>query len=285
MPREFQGVTGWAALRWLGAAWNDGTVFPHGVRDVEIVTGLFHQRGRPGISISAERLDWPDLVVVDGLRITRPTRSVAFLARYAADLAAAVRIIDMAAYNDLISLAELASHADEHLNGWTGVPQLRAALALADENAWSPTEVDFRLLWELAAGLGRPHTNVPVFDLDGRHIGTPDLLDPIAGVAGDYDGELHLEGAQRARDVRRQGVFLRHGLEHVTMLAGDRRQQGEVVARLHDAYRRAGRRAASERRWTTKAPPWWTPTSTVSQRRALDDRQRARLLALRLRAS
>lgn len=280
----FAGVTGWAALRWVGSGWFDGARFPDGLDDIDIVTGGFHQRPQPGFAISEERLAWTDLRVVDGLCVTSPTRSVAFLMRYAGDLRTAVRHFDMAAYNDLTSLAELRDYTS-FLNGWTGVPQLRQALDLCDENAWSPPEVDFRLLWQLDAGLPRPLANVPVFDLRGRIIGTPDLIDPVAGVAGDYDGAVHLEGAQRARDVRREALFREHGLEYVTMLAGDRPDHGQVVHRLRQAYRRAARNSAERRTWTIASPDWWLPTLTVAQRRALSGDDRGRLLAHRQRAA
>ena len=31
--------------------------------------------------------------------------------------------------------------------------------------------------------------NRPIFDLHGRHVGTPDLLDAEAGLYGEYDSE------------------------------------------------------------------------------------------------
>ena len=54
-----------------------------------------------------------------------------------------------------------------------------------------------RLVWELDAGHPRPLCNVPLFDRHGRHLATPDLVDPGAGVVGEYDGAVHLTGAQR----------------------------------------------------------------------------------------
>ncbi len=64
-----------------------------------------------------------------------------------------------------------------------------------------------RMIWVVDAGLPRPLCNMPIFDRHGRHIGTPDLLDPVAGVVGEYDGALHLAGEQRAaRRTPRQAV-------------------------------------------------------------------------------
>ncbi len=165
-----------------------------------------------------------------------------------------------------------------------GIRRMREALADMDENAWSPTEVAMRQMWCRLAGLPRPACNHPVFDLAGRHIGTPDLLDAVAGVVGEYDGALHLEGAQRARDVRREGVFRAVGLEYVTMLAADLAEPAGFVTRLLQAYARAARMPVADRVWTDRLPAWWTPTFTVEQRRGLDQRQRERFLHMRLRA-
>ena len=102
-------------------------------------------------------------------------------------------------------------------------------------------------------------------------------------MVGEYDSALHLEGAQRARDVRREGLFRAAGLEYVTMLAADLGRPEAFVTRLRQAYARAARQSVSDRLWTVELPPWWVPTFTVEQRRALDDRQRERYLRLRLR--
>jgi len=285
LPRPFAAVTGWAALRWLGSAWLDGSGrAADELLDVQIVTGGFHARRQRGFEISEERLNWRDLIDVDGLRITSPVRSVCFLMRYAASVREAVRVLDLAAYNDLVSIAEVRAYA-EGLGGWTGMPQLRAALELADENAWSPREVDLRLIWELDAGLNRPLCNRPIFDLRGNLIGAADVLDVENGIVGEYDGSLHLEGAQRARDVRREARFRSHGLEYVTMLNSDLSDPSGVVERTLSARQRARRSAQGERAWTVRPPPWWTPTLTVDQRRALTQSQRERLLAIRRRAA
>jgi hypothetical protein len=117
-------------------------------------------------------------------------------------------------------------------------------------------------------------TNHPVFDLDGRHVGTPDVIDPRTGVLGEYDGGIHLEGARRAVDVRREHDFRSHGLEPVTMLSDDCFNSNPFKLRLRAAYVRAEQRPASERRWTLELPDWWVPTFTVAQRRALPDSER-----------
>jgi hypothetical protein len=275
---SYGGVTGWAALHWLGGRWFDG--FERDgitLREVCLATGDIHIRAQSGIAICEEKLDPLDLTVVDSLRVTTALRSVLFEMRYAPSERAAVVVLDMAAYSDLVSVAEMKVYAAAH-SSWTGIPRARDAIPHADENAWSPREVLMRIVWSVDAGRPRPVCNVPIFDRSGTHIGTPDLLDLVAGVVGEYDGALHLLGRQRARDVRREAAFRAVGLEYVTMLAADFEDTSSFVRRLHDAYDRAAYAAESRRPWTIVPPPWWIPTRTVAERRALDDHQRERLL-------
>jgi hypothetical protein len=277
----YGGVTGWAALHWWGGHWFDGRAWgSRHRRDVWLATGDIHIREQPGISICEEKLDPRDLTVVDGLRVTTALRSALFEMRYAASERLAVVAMDMVAYSDLVSIAEMREYAAAH-SSWTGIPQARDALPHADENAWSPPEVLMRLSWTFDAGRPRPLCNAPIFDPAGRHIGTPDLLDAHAGVVGEYDGALHLLGRQRARDVRREADFRSVGLEYVTMLAADLLDPSHFVGRLHAAYRRAGYEPESGRAWTIARPAWWTSTDTVARRRVLTDAQRARLLRRR----
>ncbi len=273
----YGGVTGWAALRWLGAIWFGGLA-PDGstLVPVTLATAENDIRPQPGIQVSAERLNPRELTTHDGVPVTIAVRSVSFEMRYAPSLRGAVVAADMAMQADLVSPAELAAFVAT-LSGWTGVPRCREALALAHENSWSPRETThLRLTWVLEAGLPTPRCNVPVFDLAGHHIGTPDLLDEEAGVAGEYDGSFHLEGTRRARDVRREDAFRSVGLEYFTVLAGDPRDL--VVRRMHATRARARFAAPATRAWTLQHPPWWVSTETVEQRRALTADQRQRLL-------
>lgn len=274
-------VTGWSALRWLGGRWFEGTTADGEMLPVPLAMRRY-VRPQPGISICEEGIDPSTVDVVDGLPITNAVRSVAFAMRYANNVLNAVQVFDMAAFNDLVSWDEMSAYAGMaprlNLSGWTGMPQYRLAMTLADENTWSPQEVTMRMIWQLNAGLPRPLMNMPIFDLTGRHIGTPDLLDVQAGVAGEYNGALHLEGARRARDVRQEEAFRNVGLECFTMLAGDSADPDRMAARMIEARERARWVSEGDRAWTIVPPSWWIPTVTVAQRRALSDGQRRRLL-------
>ncbi|NGN95606.1 hypothetical protein G5C66_23075 [Nocardioides sp. KC13] len=270
-------VTGWAALAWQQVPWVDGCDMDGNELPVTILTPGSQARAQAGIEVSKERLLPRARQVVDGVTITDPYRSTAFEVRRAATPLAAVRWLDLVAASDLISLAEMTAFA-ETLGGWTGIDHLRRAIALADENVWSPPETDLRLTLSMRMGIAGVVCNRPVFDLDGRHVGTPDVLDLERGVVAEYDGALHLAGEQRAKDLRREGAFRRVGLEYVTMVAADRRDPADFVRRAREARARAARTAVADRRWTIDPPGWWTPTHTVEMRRALADWQRDRYL-------
>lgn len=278
----YGGLTGWAALRWLGGRWFGGLETDGKTpRDVEIAT-IDWIRAQPGMRPVEERLAPDDLTVGDGLRMTTVPRSVCFEMRYARNLRWAVVAMDMAAASDLCSIAEAAGYASG-LQGWIGIPQCRAALALADENSWSPYEPIMRMVWMLDAGLPRPLCNQPVFDLDGRHVATPDLLDVEAGVAGEYDGGVHLTAARRADDLVRESKLRDLGLECFTMVSRDLADPfSTVVPRMLAARERAAGHPERRRRWTIEPPAWWRPTVTVEQRRALSPEDRDRLLRYRV---
>ncbi|WP_244930217.1 hypothetical protein [Nocardioides sp. W7] len=272
----YGGVTGWGALSWMGGRWFDGS----DDRPVTLAIGEGNLRPDQRRVPSKERLAPDELIEHDGLLVTTPVRSVCFEMRYARSVRAAVRVLELAAFSDLVSAAECQELVEERLAGWTGVQQCRDALPHADENVWSPMEHTMRFVW-IDAGLPPPRCNVPVFDLDGRHIGTPDLIDPATGVVGEYDGFLHLTGSQRAKDLAREERFRGHGLHPVAMVGADVADPSAVVHRLHASYARAVAAPVTDRRWTLQKPSWWQSTETVEQRRALDDLSRARLLAHR----
>ena len=275
--RPFQAVTGWAALRWLGGAWFSGTD-PGGARlPVDLLISTHDIRPQRGFVVCGEGAGQHDMLAVDGVRVTRPAWSVVFMMRYAPTVLAAVQALDMAAYSDLASVAEIAEVVGQQ-SSWTGVPQAREALSLGEENVWSPQETRLRLYWKAAFEEARPRPNLPLFDLAGRHIGTPDVIDVATGVAADYDGVVHLDREQRRSDRTRDEAFASHGIEMVRWLTGDR--PTDFLSRLQRAYGAALRRTGP-RSWTADPPAWWTSTSTVDARRALTADQRERWLRYR----
>jgi hypothetical protein len=276
--REEEAVTGWAALRWSGATWFDGT--RDGVVNLDVpVVARRHLVAQRGFSVSQEFLHPDGIEVVEGLPVTAAVRSVVFEMRYAAGLGDAIIALDMACYSDKVSLSEVASYL-QSLGPVTGIQQARDALAEAEENSWSPQETKMRGVWTRLAGLVRPLCNAPVFTLHGEHVGTPDLIDPQTGLLGLYNGSDHLSLVGASTDLKQESTYRNLGLEPVTMLATDWVDLRSFIERLHSAGRRA-REVHGPRAWTVEPPAWWTPTHTVDRRRALDAGQRARLLRYR----
>ena len=273
-----EAVTGWAALAWSGAFWFDGTW--DGVRQRPVtLAARRHLMPPPGCEVSQEFVRPREIVHVDGVPVTVAVRSVTFEMRYADSLGAAIEALDMACYSDLVSLAEVEAYVRQ-LGPVTGIQQARDALAEADENSWSPRETRMRGVWTHGAGLRRPLCNVPVFTLEGRHVGTPDLIDPATGLIGQYHGDSHLTLVGASDDNRQDADFRDLGLEPVAMFATDWHDVGGFISRLAAAARRARARSHA-RAWTLDPPPWWTPTDTVERRRALAGWERKRYLRYR----
>ncbi|QSR32900.1 hypothetical protein CFI00_20825 [Nocardioides sp. S5] len=282
----YGGVTGWAGLSWLGGVWFGGAGRGGELLDVPVAVSSGHRmRPRLGLEVSQEVIAPRYVLRHGGVRVTEPLWSVAYAMRYALDDRAAVVAFDIAAFNDLVSIDELAAYVDTDLVARRGVERVRRVLPELDENSWSPMEPVLRCEWREEMGRPRLLMNVPVFDRSGRFVGTPDAIDPVAGVYGMYDGGLHLAGKVRHADVAKEAAYRRLGLEGVTMMSGDIADSDPFRLRLRDAYARAGRRPASDREWTLVTPTWWKDTTTVAARRALSAYERRRLLAHRQRAA
>jgi hypothetical protein len=274
-------ITGWAALRWQGARWFDGVTLGQ-QSPVVVLAACRRIRSQRGIQVAAETVPPRLTRMVDGVRVVHPVSATAYEMRHAPHHRYAAIVFCLAAFNDLVSFEEMIEHAGLAprlgLSSWTGMPQYRDAMGCVSENVWSPQEAAMMLVWILDAGLPAPLMNQPIFDRHGRHLGTPDLLDLEAGVVGEYDGALHLQGRQRRKDIGREERFRDHGLECFVAMAGDLVDRSAMATRMRSARRRARWEPEDARRWTIEPPAWWTPTVTVAQRRALSEQQRALLL-------
>lgn len=280
------GVTGWAGLCWLGGVWFGGVGRGGELLPVPVAIGSGNRmRPRPGLVVCQEVVTPHNFRRADGVRTTTALWSVAYEMRKAPTDEAAVVAFDMAAFNDLVSIAELVDYVDSDLVARWGVERVRRVLPLLDENSWSPKEPLLRLTWTDEVRPSRLLMNHPVFDTRGRFVGTPDGIDPEAGVYGMYDGALHLAGTVRHADVAKEAAYRALGLEGATMMAGDLADRGAFQVRLRQAYARAARKPASDRGWSVELPRWWVDTTTVSARRALSAYDKRRLLAHRLRAA
>lgn len=259
-------VTAWAALRWRGAGYFDGRAAGD---EVELPVPLSlggagaQLRPAPGCVLERVQLAPVERDVVAGVPVTTPQRALFDEVRRRGSLWAAVEAIDMAAAAGLISVWLFAIYIG-NMNSRNGAPLARHAVSLAVDESRSPRETWFRLVWTLLAGLPEPLVNVPVYDHVGRLIGIPDLLDPVAGLVGEYDGAHHKSVEQHRRDVRREEDFRDHGLEYVTVVRGDSRSM--AAARVRATRARAKFLPPASCAWTLERPAWDPLPETLDQR-------------------
>jgi hypothetical protein len=256
-------VTGWAALRWHGAAYFDGTGYDGELLPVPLVLhdGI---RPDPRFTQTESQLAHTEWGVVDGLPVTTVQRALFDEVRRIVSVREAAVAIGMAAAAQLISVRLFARYVAQR-NAWTGVPHARKALALARDDCRSPQEHRMVLVWVLDAGLDPPLCNREVFDHDGRLIGVPDLFDPVAGLVGEYQGEDHKNGPRHRKDVAREERFRDHGLEFFELVGGDMARRDVAVSRMLHARRRAKFLPAESCAWTLEPPPWRSRPETVDE--------------------
>jgi very-short-patch-repair endonuclease len=96
-----------------------------------------------------------------------------------------------------------------------------------------------------------------VFDLRGRLLGYPDLLDVESGLVGEYDGEDHRRSLRHSHDVGREALFRRHGLEVTRATSWDLRDRSALADRVLEARARSRFLPPGARSWTLTLPPDW----------------------------
>lgn len=259
-------MTGWAALRWRGAAYFDGTAVDGSVRPVPLITRTGGKPALQGpIHVSSCQLAPTEVEVVRGIRCTTIQRALFDEMRFSVSAREASVAASMTAAAGLISI-ELFSEYVAYRNAWEGVPQVREALVLATNDARSPQECRMVNCWVLDAGLPRPLINKPLFDLNGTLLGYPDLFDPEAGVVGEYDGAHHKKLLQHGKDVGRETGFRNAGLEYFAIVGGDLTNRTLVVDRMFAARRRSLFIPEDSRAWTLTPPPWWEAEESLDSR-------------------
>jgi hypothetical protein len=244
-------ITGWAALRLLGGGYFDGLgADGHSQLAIQIAANGDRLRSSPGVDVRRVRLPDEDVVIRYGVRCATPERAVVDAIRWGPTLEERVVAIDMAAAAELTSPRRVRSYlvARPGLHGRTDVVE---ALWWADQGAASPQEVRLRLIWRRRFSPAAPLTNRMVLDLDGRRLGTPDLVSEALEMGAEFDGAEHRNRGRHRRDVRRLDDFQRAGLEIATFVGEDLDDQELVVDRLRATAARAGR---TPRRWKLATP-------------------------------
>lgn len=251
-------VTGWAALRWRGAAFFDGTTVTGEPMPVPLVVGNNPLQPDPRVHIDRARVAQSERVCSGGIWLTTVQRALFDAMRGTKNERDAVVMMDMAAAARLISVQLMSWYVAKRA-AWTGVPLVRRALTLACNDSRSPQETRMRLVWVLDAGLPTPLCNVPVFSKAGQFLGIPDLFDPVAGLVGEYAGADHKELDRRRSDNAREARLRDAGLEYFDLVEGDLGDRPSVVSRMHETRSRARFESPERRAWTLTPPPWWKP--------------------------
>ena len=224
-------IGGWAAAYLYGVSELDG-------RDQPVMAIVPPHRviERQGIRAVRAVLRTDDVTSRSGVRCTTEVRTAFDVLRLAPSLTEAVVAGDCLMRVGLCSAAEIEAYAEQHPRR-RGLRQLRAAVSLLEPAAASPPETRLRLLCR-DVGLPRLLVNRRVYDLRGRLLGVPDLLEPVSGLAIEYDGEYHRGLAQHTADNLREERLEAHGLAVVRVTSLDLRAHGPTSARLLAAHQR-----------------------------------------------
>ena len=229
-------------------------------------------RSRPGVHLLRSQLDDTDIVVVDGIPVTSPVRTVYDIGRGAGGgwrgLPSLRRLMNTVAdvdatLRDTRTGAEAVARYCAARPHWRGTPLLQRVLGLADPRAASRPESAFRVVWIVAARMPRPKVNWPIYSADGQLLAIVDVLDEEAGLAGEYDGADHRRLDRHARDNVREEVLESHNLVIVRATSIDlyHRPVESLVSRITSGRRRGlardrgrDRRAGSGSRRRARAP-------------------------------
>jgi len=259
-------VTGWGACRLWGANFLDGlaadrrTLIP-----VPLVVGpTGNIRRGAAISISRERFEPHEMAVLYGIPCSRRLRALFDEMRRVRDWREAVVTMDMMAAADQVSVRQMLGYAADRPS-WNGIGQVRRALGFADENSRSPNETRMRLIWQVDAGFPRPLVNQHVWDLNGKLLGIADLLDPAAGVVGEFDGAHHRGARRHSADLNRESGFRDHDLGFFRVMGLDLQDTDLVVRRMQSAMSRAKWLPEGKRAWTIEPPSGWAPEPTLDE--------------------
>ena len=251
-------VAGWAAAYALGVDLLDGRD-PFTMAALPIAIQLGQDLGRANtdrVRFVRERLPDTHRRIRHGLAVTSPLRTMFDSGRWAINLVEAVVVLDQLARATEVDEQELESWCASGAR-WPHINRLRAALALMDSRSASPWESRLRMFYQLHAKLPRPLVNQPVFDLDGRFLGVPDLFDPEAGLVTEFDGKDHRSRRQHQSDNIREERLEETNLTVCRVDSLDMRQPVPLRERLRSRHAQGLRRSRELDRWTLVEPLWW----------------------------
>ncbi len=243
-------MSGWGSLWFHGAAFFDGKE-PDGVSSRPLVVALGPERGcrrSDAVRLTYEPRRYDDVAIVRDTLVTTPVRALFDEARRASSWREAVVAVDMAVAAGLLTLGDIRAYATARRR-WGHAGRLLDALPHCSARAESPNETRLRLVWTVDARLPPPLVNCDVLNLSGDFVCRADLLDPVAGLIGEFDGADHRSAERHTSDVRREERCRELGLEYVKVTGLDMLQPELVAARIRSAQARARFAAPDMRAW------------------------------------
>jgi hypothetical protein len=212
LARERRGVlVGYSAALLLGADCAPSAA----PAEMQLATGSRHW---PGLRVTQGRIEFDDIVYLEGDQLTSPGRTVWDLARRGS-LEDAVVATDALARATGVKPDELLRRRD--LNpGARGCRRLDEVVRLADPRAESPRETRVRLALVLA-GLPAPEVQYEVIDEWGRPVARLDLAYPARRVAIEYDGAVHFDEVKARSDRQRDAILAGYGWQTVRLTSAD----------------------------------------------------------------
>jgi hypothetical protein len=239
-------ITGWAALRLLGGGYFDGLARDGRTRlPVQVAANGDRIRSSEDVDVRRVRVEESEVVIRYGVRCAAPERALFDAMRWAGSMEDRVVAVDMAAAAELTSIRRQAAYVRVPTGARDRASTIEP-LRWASEDALSPPEVRLRLVWRRRFDWAPPLANRTVLLLDGRRLGTPDLVSERLGMGAEFDGAEHRGRTRHRRDVGRLDDFQRAGLEIATFVGEDLEDEDLVEGRLRAAHERAQR---AERRW------------------------------------
>lgn len=260
-------VTGWAACRLHGAAFFDGLMPDGRTRRPVLAVPAPGTRTRSDADmvVTREPLGPNEVWRRAGVLVTEPRRALFDEMRQCQDWREAVVAFDMMAAAGLVSRRQMQDYTAARTR-WRRSSVVAKALPYGSEHSRSPNECRMRLVWEVDAGLPRPLVNQEIFSRSGRLVAVADLLDPVAGVVGEYDGAAHLRTRRRHRDVVREEALRRLHLEYFDVVRPDLTSRAELADRMRTTRSRAKFLAPGQRPWTIEPPPGWPREPSLDER-------------------
>lgn len=221
-----------AVVAGLSAAALHGSKWVDEMTTVELLHGNRHRL--PGIHTRGDRVEYDEIVTVDGVPVTSPARTVLDLGCWYPTTSAVAAIDSLARVSEFKAAdVEVLAH---RYPGRRGIARARLAVTLFDAGAQSPKETWLRLVL-VQAGLPRPQTQIAVHDEFGNAIAYLDMGWEDVKVAVEYDGDHHRrDRSQFGWDIRRLERLQNKGWIVIRVVSGDR--PPEIVRRVKAARAR-----------------------------------------------